>query len=399
MVPVEAGGFFCRRRYRALHNVPLSIERNPIAMSWQVAFIKHVGPGGLSGMLFGDWLKVLHANRYSVDARYWPRAALTTYNCLVNSLVRRWEDFRYGTEVERTPVPPPLFVLGIWRSGTTHLHNLLAQDDRFAFPNTYQVLFPHTFLSTERTNTRVMQWFVPATRPMDNVKQSLAEAQEDEFALAVCGLSFALSMTIFPRGEDNHRQFLTLQNATPRELALWKSVWMRFLRKMTFKYHRPLILKSPAHTSRIKVLLELFPDAKFVHIHRDPYAVFPSTIHTWRKVMPWWCLQKCEFDEERVFRDYVEVFDAFFAQRDLIPPQNFCEVAYSDLERDPVGQIERIYQSLKLPDFGYLEPALRDYVQSISGYSRNTFSDLPEETRQRVAREWSRCFDEWGYPK
>ena len=368
-------------------------------MNSRTAFIKHFGPGGLTGTTFGDWLKILRDNRYSVDARYWPRAGFITFNSLMNSLVRRWEDFRYGSEIEGTPVPAPLFVLGIWRSGTTHLHNLLAKDDRFAFANTYQVLYPHTFLSTEKTNARAMQWFAPATRPMDNVKNGVTEPQEDEFALLACGISFLLGMSVFPRNADNYGQLLSLQDATPEEQEFWKSALMRFLRKLTFKYHRPLILKSPAHTGRIKVLLELFPEAKFVHIHRDPYAVFPSQVHTWQSVVPWWCLQEFECDDERVIRDYVEVTDAFFAQRHLIPEQNFCEISFTDLERDPMGQIKWIYESLKLPDFAYLERTLQDYLQTITAYSRNTFPDLPEETRRRIAREWGRCFEAWGYPK
>ena len=57
---------------------------------------------------------------------------------------------RWHAAIEATPCRPPLFVLGHWRSGTTHLHNLLAQDiDQFAYANTYQVINPHTFLATE----------------------------------------------------------------------------------------------------------------------------------------------------------------------------------------------------------------------------------------------------------
>jgi hypothetical protein len=127
--------------------------------------------------------------------------------------------------------------------------------------------------------------------------------------------------------------------------------------------------------------------------------VYRSTIHAWPKIMPWWRLQKYEGDDGRVIRDYVEVYDAFFAQRHLIPEQNFCEVAYSDLVCDPVGQMKQIYDSLNLPEFTYVEPALREYVQSIADYSKNTFSDLPEPTRQRIAHEWDRCFEAWGYLK
>jgi len=104
-----------------------------------------------------------------------------------NTLLAAWEKWFYGRKVRNTRVDPPLFILGIWRSGTTHLHNLLAQDDRFACPTTYQVSFPHTFLTTERINARLLGFFLPKKRPMDNVAFGFAEPQEDEFAL--CSLT------------------------------------------------------------------------------------------------------------------------------------------------------------------------------------------------------------------
>ena len=61
----------------------------------------------------------------------------------------------HGRAVEATPVEPPLFILGHWRHGTTHLHNLLAQDPQFAYPTLYQTLYPRTFLTTERLVPRL----------------------------------------------------------------------------------------------------------------------------------------------------------------------------------------------------------------------------------------------------
>jgi len=58
---------------------------------------------------------------------------------------------------------------------------------------------------------------------------------------------------------------------------MWKEALLQFVRKLTWKYQRPMILKSPGHTCRIRFLLELFPTARFVHIHRNPYTVFLST--------------------------------------------------------------------------------------------------------------------------
>lgn len=366
-------------------------------MSWRNTFIERHGPGGFCGATLGDWFTVLRENRFAVDVPYWPRAALISGNCVINSVVARWEELRYGAAIRNTEIQPPVFVLGVWRSGTTHLHNLLARDDRFAFPNTYEVLYPNTFLTTAASGTRVMQSMMPATRPMDNVKAGVDEPQEDEFALVASGLSFMLGLVVFPRSRHLYQRYLTLGDATPQEVERWKAALVNFLRKLAFKYQRPLVLKSPAHTGRLDVLLELFPTAKFVLIHRDPYAVFQSTLHTWRKVMSFWGLQKHKVDEERVLADYVQVCDAFFAARHRLTDESFCEVRFTDLEREPLGQMRRIYERLGLPDFEYAEPRLREYVGSVESYQRNSYPTLSDPQRERVSREWSRSFEEWGY--
>jgi omega-hydroxy-beta-dihydromenaquinone-9 sulfotransferase len=294
-------------------------------------------------------------------------------------------------------VPPPVFILGIWRSGTTHLHNLLSQDDRFAFPNTYQVFYPHSFLCTESWNAPNVKRFLPSTRPMDDVRNGIEMPQEDEFALAASGLSFLIGAMAFPRTGRHYRRFLTLRGATQYEIDAWKSNLMRFLQKLTLKHDRPLLLKSPGHTSRIKLLLELFPDAKFVHIHRHPHAVFQSSVHTMKKAMPFCTLQSHDHSIEQTIQDYADVFDAFFEQRHLIPVENFCEVAFEQLEQDPIGELRRIYQTLALPDFSGAESRVRDYTQSLKAYSKNSFPDLPADLRARLAQEWRRCFEQWGY--
>jgi hypothetical protein len=166
------------------------------------------------------------------------------------------------------------------------------------------------------------------------------------------------------------------------------------------KYGRPLVLKSPGHTCRIRLLLELFPGAKFVHVHRDPYAVFQSTRHTVQKVAPLMALQRPDYGDvaERALRQYREVYDVFFEERGLIPKGHFHEVRFEALEADPVGQVRGIYEALGLPDFRQAEPALWRYVESLSGYRKNTLPEVPAGMRQRIAGEWRRCFEEWGYP-
>ena len=112
-----------------------------------------------------------------------------------NDIQRRFEAWKYADQIAQAKVHPPVFILGLGRSGTTHLHNLLAQDERFAFPNTYQVFFPHTFLTTENWNAKVMDFLLPARRVQDNVKLGANQPQEDDFAVA--GLT-SMSFNVLP---------------------------------------------------------------------------------------------------------------------------------------------------------------------------------------------------------
>jgi hypothetical protein len=170
-------------------------------MSWREEFLVRFGPGLLAGITLGRWLRVLRENHFSVDRPYWGRAAAITFASVPNTLLAAWEKWFYGRKIRNTRVAPPLFILGIWRSGTTHLHNLLAQDDRFAYPTTYQVSYPHTFLTTERIYARFLGLFLPKKRPMDDVAFGFAEPQEDEFALcSLTGRAVPMAWAIPPPG-------------------------------------------------------------------------------------------------------------------------------------------------------------------------------------------------------
>jgi hypothetical protein len=370
-----------------------------IAM-WREALLQRFGGGGFAGITLSRWLRVLRDNHFAVDRPYWAKAAMITLASIPNSLLGGWENLWYRRKVMNTKIDPPLFILGIWRSGTTHLHNLLAQDDRLAFPNTYQACYAHSFLSSESMNARIVDFFLPKRRPMDNVTMGVAEPQEDEFAIGtLTGRAFPMAWA-FPRHAEIYNRYLTLRDASESEVAEWKAALIWFVRKLSFKYGKPLVLKSPGHTCRIKRLLELFPDARFVHIHRNPFHVFQSSQHLIRSVTPYWALQRPDYSDldDRTIRQYTEVYDAFFEERGLIPTGRFHEVRFESLEADPIGQMRQLYKALFLPNFEVVEPALKRYVKSLGGYKKNQFPEPSVELKTRIAQEWRRCFEEWGYP-
>jgi hypothetical protein len=368
--------------------------------SWRERLLIGCGPGVLAGITLGDWLKLLRENRFSVDSPYLLRALSTSFAAVANSIFRWYEECRYGRNWKDLHIPPPLFVLGHWRSGTTHLHYLLAVDDHFACPNFYQVIYPHTFLSTERWFSGLTAFFLPEHRAYDNVRLDLKVPCEDEFAMCVSGFMTTYLTGVFPRRAAHYDQFLSFRNAPPQAIDEWKSSLRLFLKKLMLRYGKPLIVKSPSHTGRIKLLLDMFPDARFVHIHRDPYSVFQSIIHTYTTGLPFGRLQRTnEVDwTERAIRQYKELYDAFFEERGLITAGHFHEIGFEELEKDPVGEMRKLYEALELPEFGNVEPTLRTYLHSLRDYRKNTFPELASDVRRRIAREWGRCFEEWGYP-
>ena len=379
------------------------IQMGPIefgeSMSWQQRFLETFGTGGLGGMSMGTWLRCVADNQFSIDPPYWLRAGVTTLSCLQNSLYRRIEDRRYGEQLSQTEIKPPLFILGLWRSGTTHLHNLLAQDERFAFPNTYQVFYPHTFLSTEAWNARTLDMLLPSRRVQDNVKLGADQPQEDDFAICgMTGMSFMMSLA-FPRRAAEYSRYITMTDTTMHERASWRNAMQLFLRKLTLKYNKPLVLKSPSHTAHVRELAEMFPDAKFVLIHRDPYEVYSSTMHCFEKVFNMWALQrKGDYDiSGSTIRNYRDVTEKYFAERHLIPKSNLIEVAYRDLESTPLDTLERIYQQLDLPSFEHAQPNMRRYLDSLGNYRKNRHREIASDVQYRLAHEWRDYFSNWGY--
>ena len=329
-----------------------------------------------------------------------PRALFISMQSLQNSVWASLEKRRFDRRVQSVVLLPPLFILGHWRSGTTFLHEILSRDERFGYPNSYQVSFPHTFLSTEKFGARLMAPFLPRRRPMDGMEMKFSSPQEDEFAICASTLQSPCLGWVFPRQRHEFARYLTLKSLRTEELAQWRNAFLWFLKKVQLRWdQRPLVLKSPPHTARIRHLMECFPEAKFVHIRRDPYRVIQSSLHTFRILHRWHALQRSPLQdlEAWTLQQYSEMHRAFFEQKGSIPEGRFHEIAYEDLEKDPVGEIGRLYRTLDLPDFRKFEPSLRRYLNSVADYKKNSWPEMPRELRLRIGQECRECFERWGY--
>jgi len=301
--------------------------------------------------------------------------------------------------------PAPVFIIGHWRSGTTHLYNLLCQDENLGYLSTFQAMAPGFCLVGERVIkqflARKAQSRYP-TRLIDNIPLAFDGPQEDEFALAnLSTRSFVHTFSLPRQAQEIFGRAVLFDGSSQRARSRWIDTYLALLRKVTLASGgKRLVVKNCAHTARIKTLLELFPNAKFIHIHRNPYHVFLSTLHMHRTVLPRSQLQDIKPDqvETHVLRFYDQLMRRFLADRSLIPVGNLVEIRFEDLEAAPVDQLRRVYDGLGLPGFAAAESGFRSYIDSIADYKKNTYK-MDGDVIEKVNRHWQFAFDQWGYDR
>lgn len=352
------------------------------------------------GLDFVGWLRLLVQNRFAVDPPYWYIAAVISGMSFTHMILRWVHHGLYGDRVARTPIHrQPIFVIGHWRTGTTLLHELLILDDRFSYPDTYACMDPNHILLTEAFFKTYGNWLVPDRRPMDNMAAGWQRPQEDEFALCLLGLPSSYTDFAFPNRPPLYPGALDLSGLTPQQLKRWKRTFYHYLQVLTFKDSRRLVLKSPPHTARVRVLLEMFPQARFVHIVRNPYVVFPSTVNLWKSLGRKHGLQTPRSDDavrEKVFREFRVIYDRLEEAKGLIPAGQFHELRYESLVQDPVGEMARVYEGVRLGEFDAYRPKLEEYLQRNAGYETNRYQ-LSDADREEVTRRWGDVIRRYGY--
>ena len=268
----------------------------------------------LFGTSFTNWIQLLLDND-GVDFGFFLKAMFVTVCTICIFPARLLFKTMYGQRISKTEINnPPIFIIGHWRSGTTFLHELMSQDPKLAHVSLWHTLIPDSFLMFDGFK-KFFSLFLPTTRPMDEIKVDINAAYEEEAGMATLGRWSFFHCFMFPR--DAKRQFchsVLFKDLSDRDMELWKKNYLGLLKAVTFESGgQRLILKNPSNTARVKTLLELFPKARFIHIYRNPYKVYYSTIRTRINILYLFALQKTTHEEveQHVINDYVSLMKSY----------------------------------------------------------------------------------------
>ena len=299
-------------------------------------------------------------------------------------------------EILDIPIEKPVIVIGLPRSGTTNLVNLLAADSRFRSMPLWESYEPVPDPSEETPTdgvdprwTRCQgQWeamqagapFIAAMHPMnpDHVHEEL-ELMTPDFT------SYNLEWVA---RTPKWRDYFLAHDQTPH-YAYMKTVLQ------IMQWYRPRerwVLKSPQHLEQIGPLMTTFPDATIVVTHRDPVAVVQSTI----TMLTYGARTSYKTSNPEWYRDYWtdrigRLLDSSLRDRHLLPADRTVDVFFHEYMADEMGTLQRIYDMAGIEFTGEAKAEVAAYQAAhprgkegrVVYDLRGDFGVTPEEVRTR----------------
>ncbi len=342
-------------------------------MGWPVSHVLALAP-------LDVWVRML-ARADGVRPKYWPRLAFVLFTSFVGTAISMHERVLWRVwgwiPMNRARLeqfrPEVIVILGYYRSGTTHLQNLLACDERVLTPRWYQCLAGQGYLLAWSVIRVMLVPFLGRTRPQDAVGFGPEWPGEDDFALATWGgCSSIAGRHVFPQNREHWQGWHALAGLSEQQLNKWRDLTKRFVYKLTRgEQRRVVVLKSPSHTARVAELDRLFDGrVRFVHLVREPGAVIDSNVRMFHALRNH-ALQELP-DVQTIRDEIVAEYDATerkcAADLGAIDESRWVRVRFDDLRNDPMGVLGSVYAGVGQEFDARAQDTVRAYLGSLGSY-------------------------------
>ena len=295
----------------------------------------------------------------------------------------------------------PVFIIGHWRSGTTHLHYIMNLDDQFICLENYQAFFYRVAFIGKFILRPFLQAFIPKKGPQDNIEIDAYSPCEEEHPLTNLTTLSGMQSFFYNKNLSYFNQGNLFKGMSETQKTKWINRYHNMLIQIPWFHQstKQLLLKTPHNTARIELLIKRYPKAKIIFIHRNPLDVYNSMNHLYKKTISTQLLQEANHDviQENIFYFYKSTIKGYLKNRSKIPENQLIEISFKNLEENLIDTISNIYHKLDIKGFNDLKPKLEDYKMKLNNYKKNTFSDIPIPIQEKLRTEWDIAFKEWGY--
>lgn len=356
-----------------------------------------------AGSTFTNWIHVLSKINFKIEFKYIPKAVFTTLATFLLTPFVILEKIIYDQQIKKVKVKSPVFIIGHMRSGTTFLHYILSQDTRFCYLTTAETIFPSVFILLNKVINKFMNFILPLKRPMDNMKINNNLPQEDEFAIAnICPYSPNIG-AYFPKNLDEYYyKYSFFENVESKIIKKWKKVYQYIIQKTIYNNNgKRMLSKNLINANRILLLTEMFPDAKFIFIYRNPYSVFLSTKKLYKKFI----FQNMSFQtisdeelEKKILSFAKTGFKKYFQDRKKIKKENLIEIHSEDFVKKPTYYLKKIYSQLKITNFNKVKEQFEIFAKTYENYIPEKYN-IDDQLKNKIYNELKFVFDEFGYKK
>lgn len=329
------------------------------------------------------WIRMLIRQR--VHPKYWIRLLGIGFTSLVGtiwSLPERvgfwigWSLFKKNPEQFEHPAGV-LVIVGYFRSGTTHAHNLISCGSEIITPRWYQALLGQGLWMSWAVTRLLLVPFLGSSRPQDGVGFGPMWPAEDDFALASWGRCSTLpGRLIFPRSREEWDRWNDLNEISEAERTRWRRTIAGFAWKVTRRDpSKMLVLKTPSHGAHIAELKAVFGEhVRFLHVSRDPTSVIESNIRMHDALSAHLLEDPIETTilRSQIVDEYLQIERMTIEQSQSLGEGEMVFVSHENLLADPIGQLESAFETLGLEFSGSHKDAIIEYLNELGPYKRPT---------------------------
>jgi len=258
-----------------------------------------------------------------------------------------------------------VFIIGHWRSGTSFLHTLLCRVYPAAYTTTYQSVLPNNLFAFQGLIKFFMRVFMPSKRPTDAMKMDPDLPQEEELALGHMWYFSFYYWFYFPRqAESIVSEFMKMNDLQSKKSMEFQKCYTEYIRRCILNTGGEVFIsKNPANTFRIEILRNMFPDARFIYLRRDPYETLESSRVFFRSLLRGISLQDYEEHEvdRFVLENYKHMINVYLDKKEIIPSGQLIELNYEELIKHPEKVLSDVAGRLDIGVKANLEEA-QDYL-------------------------------------